>query len=335
MFGNRALYNNGWVAGCLHGRLPWETVGGASFDEDAWELYNIEKDFSQANDLAKSEPKKLRELQDRFVAEVAKYNVLPLDDRFAQRADPTIRPSYIRGKTRFVYPAGTVRVGERSSPQIHNVHHTIEAEIEIPQSGAEGVIVCCGGVGGGYTVFLKDGKLHWEHNYYNEVHYRVSSTELIPPGKYLLSVEVQVDKQGKMGTGGTTTLRLGEKKIGEGRFDKQCPSTSQQTRPLTSAATAAPRFPINMRRVPVHGHDRAGCGRRHRGLVRGPGGAIQGARAHRDGDAIGWAAETTTFPREVAEMALANAIVRFRRSRADRRPGRARPRPRSSARAST
>jgi arylsulfatase len=223
MMGNRALYHNGWVAGCLHGRLPWETAGGASFDDDTWELYNIEQDFSQANDLAKKEPKKLRDLQDRFMAEAAKFNVLPLDDRFAQRADPTIRPSYIRGKMRFVYPAGTIRIGERSSPPIHNVHHTIAAEIEIPQSGAEGVIVCCGGVGGGYTVFLKDGKLHWEHNYYNEVRYRVSSTDALPPGKHVISVEVKADQQGKMGTGGTATLRLGEKNIGEGRFDKQVP----------------------------------------------------------------------------------------------------------------
>ncbi|HZF41627.1 MAG TPA: arylsulfatase, partial [Blastocatellia bacterium] len=223
MFGNRALYHDGWVAGCLHGRLPWLTSGGASFDNDTWELYNIEEDFSQANDLAAKEPKKLRELQDLFMAEAAKHNVLPLDDRFAQRADPTLRPSYIRGKTRFIYAPGAIRIGERSSPWTKNVHHTLAAEVEIPQGGAEGVLVCCGGVGAGYTLFLKDGKLHWEHNYYNEARYRVSSTEAIPPGRHVLSAEIKVDKEGKMGTGGTVTLRLGEKKIGEGRFEKQVP----------------------------------------------------------------------------------------------------------------
>jgi arylsulfatase len=223
MFGNRALYHDGWVAGCLHGRLPWETAGGASFDDDTWELYNIEEDFSQANDLVAKEPKKLRDLQDRFMAEAAKFNVLPLDDRFAQRADPTIRPSYIRGKTHFVYPPGTIRIGERSSPNTHNVHHTIAAEVDIPQGGAEGVLVCCGGISAGYTLFMKDGRLHWEHNFYNEARYRVSSTETIPPGKQVLSAEIKVDKEGKMGTGGTVTLRLGKKKIGEGRFEKQVP----------------------------------------------------------------------------------------------------------------
>jgi arylsulfatase A-like enzyme len=221
MLGNRALYHDGWVAGCLHGRLPWETAGGASFDNDTWELYNIENDFSQANDLAAKEPKKLRELQDRFMAEAAKYNVLPLDDRFAQRADPSLHPSHIRGITHFIYPPGAIRICERASPNTKNVHHTIAAEVEIPQGGAEGVLVCCGGIGGGFTVFMKDGKLYWEHNYYNEERYRVSSTETIPPGRQVLSAEVKADKEGKFGTGGTVTLRLGKKAIGSGRFEKQ------------------------------------------------------------------------------------------------------------------
>jgi arylsulfatase len=93
--------------------------------------------------------------------------------------------------------------------------------VEIPDRGAEGVLVCCGGISGGFTVFIKDGKLHWEHNYYNEVHYRVSSTEPIPPGRHVLSAEVNVDEEGKFGTGGTVTLRLGKTQIGQGRFEKQ------------------------------------------------------------------------------------------------------------------
>jgi arylsulfatase len=221
MFGNRALYHDGWVAGCLHGKAPWITAGSVSFDKDNWELYNIEEDFSQANDLAAKEPIRLRELQDRFMAEAGKFNVLPLDDRFAERADPSLKPSHLGGKTHFVYPAGTVRVPERSSPYTKNVHHTIAAEVEIPEGGAEGVLVCCGGLGGGFTVFMKDGKLHWEHNYYNEVRYRVSSTETIPAGRQVVSAEVKVDKEGKFETGGMVTLRVGKKKIGEGRFEKQ------------------------------------------------------------------------------------------------------------------
>src|SRR4029078_3089857 len=96
MLGNRALYHDGWGAGGLQRRVPWLTSGGASFDKDSWELYNIEKDFSQADDLAASEPQKLRELQDRFMAEAAKYTVLPLDDRFRQRADPQLQRAHHR-----------------------------------------------------------------------------------------------------------------------------------------------------------------------------------------------------------------------------------------------
>ena len=220
-FRRESRYHDGWVAGCLHGRAPWETADSASFNSDTWELYNIEEDFSQADDLVTREPKKLRDLQDRFMAEAAKHNVLPLDDRFAERADPALKPSHLRGKTHFAYPPGTVRVPERSSPYTKNRHHAIAAEVDIPEGGAEGVLVCCGGLSGGFTFFMKSGRLHWEHNYYNEVRYRVSSSGTIPPGRQVLSAEVKVDKQGKFETGGTVTLRLGKKGIGGGRFEKQ------------------------------------------------------------------------------------------------------------------
>jgi arylsulfatase len=223
MFGNRALYHDGWVAGCRHGKLPWQTSGSASFDNDTWELYNVDKDFSQANDLAKKEPKKLKELQDLFLAEAAKYNVLPLDDRFAERADANLKPSYIRGKQRFVYLPGTVRIPEPSSPNTKNIDHTLAAEVDIPKGGAEGVLVCCGGASAGYSLFIKDGKLHWEHNWFEENRYRVSSTEKIPAGHHVVSAEIKAKKEGKFGTGGTVTLRLGKKVIGKGSFEKQVP----------------------------------------------------------------------------------------------------------------
>jgi arylsulfatase len=221
MFGNRALYHDGWVAGCRHGRLPWLTADSSSFDEDSWELYNIADDFSQAKDLARENPKKLRELQDLFMAEAAKYNVLPLDDRFAQRASASLRPSYLRGKKNFVYLPGTVRLPEPSSPDTKNVNHVLAAEIEIPEGGAEGVLLCCGGEAGGYTFFVKAGRLHWEHNWFAEERYRVSSSEILRPGRQIVSASIECDKEGEMATGGKVTLRVGETVIGEGRFDKQ------------------------------------------------------------------------------------------------------------------
>ncbi|MFV0260798.1 MAG: arylsulfatase [Acidimicrobiales bacterium] len=223
MFGNRALYHDGWVAGCRHGKLPWELTGSASFDDEAWELYNIEEDFSQAHDLAGEHPEKLREMQDLFMAEAARYNVLPLDDRFAERGDASLRPSLVRGHQTFTYLAGTVRIPESSSPPIKNVNHTLAAEIEIPEDGAEGVLICCGGHSGGYTLFLKDGKLHWEHNWFNETRYLVSSDQTLEPGPQVVSAEIEVDKPGTLGTGGTVTLRRNLDVIGRGTFDKQVP----------------------------------------------------------------------------------------------------------------
>src|SRR5204863_518845 len=138
MFGNRALYHDGWIACCRHGRLPWENFTDDNFQDDPWELYDLTSDWSEAVDLAAEHPEKLRELQDLFMAEAAKYNVLPLDDRFAERADPRLKPSHLRGKTQFVYPPGTVRVPERSSPYTKNLHHTLAADVEVPQGGADG-----------------------------------------------------------------------------------------------------------------------------------------------------------------------------------------------------
>ncbi|MFV0526070.1 MAG: arylsulfatase [Acidimicrobiales bacterium] len=223
MFGNRALYHDGWVAGCRHGKLPWQMSGSAAFDDDTWELYNIDEDFSQAHDLAADNPEKLREMQDMFQAEAAKYNVLPLDDRFAERADASLRPSYVRGQTSFSYLPGTVRIPEASSPATKNVNHVLAAEIEIPEGGADGVLICCGGRTAGYTFFIHDGHLHWEHNWFNELRYRVSSDEKLPAGRYVVSAEVVCDDEGTMGTGGTVTLRRGTDEIGKGTFDKQVP----------------------------------------------------------------------------------------------------------------
>jgi arylsulfatase len=221
MFGNRAIYHEGWVAACRHGRLPWQTTGSFSFNDDAWELYDIDADFSEAVDLAAEEPQKLQELQRVFDAEAAKFNVLPLDDRFAERGDVSTKPSNIKGITRFTYQPGTIRIPETSSPNTKNVSHTIAVEVDIPEDGAEGVLVCCGGESGGYTLFVKDGTLHWEHNWFNESRYRVSSKEPIPAGHHLVSAEVTVDQEGTFGGGGQTRLRIGDTVIAEGRFDKQ------------------------------------------------------------------------------------------------------------------
>jgi arylsulfatase len=158
MFGNRAVYHDGWVASCRHGRLPWINAGSTPWDKDVWELYDIEHDFSESKDLAKQEPQRLKELQDLFWTEAEKYNVLPLDDRFMEREDPSLRPSLIQGRTSFTYYPGAYRIPESSSPNVKNKSHTITAKVEVPQAGADGALLAAGGTVGGYALFIKDGK---------------------------------------------------------------------------------------------------------------------------------------------------------------------------------
>jgi arylsulfatase len=216
MFGNRALYHDGWIAACRHGRLPWVTSGSYDFADDVWELYNLEDDFSEANDLSAKYPEKLRELQDLFWAEAAKYNVLPLDDRFVERADPSLRPSLIAGRTHFTYFRGADRIPESSAANIKNKSHVITASLDQP---GEGVLVAAGGVVGGYSLFVKDGKPTYEYNWFGQARYRVTSSENLPPGKSVVRVEFAYDGGG-LAKGGAVTMFINDKKVGEGRVDK-------------------------------------------------------------------------------------------------------------------
>jgi hypothetical protein len=131
-----------------HGRLPWETVGTYDFDNDKWELYRIDGDFSEANDMAAREAQRLRELQDLFWVEAAKNQMLPLDDRLIERADPSLRPSLIAGRSDFTYYPGAIRIPESSPPYVKNRSHSITAHIDVPKTGGDGVVVAAGGVAG-------------------------------------------------------------------------------------------------------------------------------------------------------------------------------------------
>jgi arylsulfatase len=181
MFGNRALYKDGWIATARHGRLPWVTAGGTTgdFDHDQWELYNLAEDFSESNDLSAKNPQKLKELQDDFWVEAKKYQVLPLDDRFSERGDPRLRPSLIAGRTDFTYYPGATRIPEPSAADTKNVSFTITATLDVPRDGADGVLVAEGGAAGGYTLYVKDGKLVYEYNFMAHGRYKVASTEVL------------------------------------------------------------------------------------------------------------------------------------------------------------
>jgi arylsulfatase len=219
MVGNRAVYDNGWIATCRHGRLPWENIGSYNFDKDEWQLYNLDDDFSEANDLATKKPQKLKELQDLFWIEAAKYNVLPLDDRFIERADPAMRPSLIEGRTKFTYFPGVRRVPESSSPNVKNTSHTITAEVEIPKGGADGVLVAAGGTVAGYALFIKDGKPMYEYNYFTVERFKVAGKDTLSPGKHTIRFEFKYDGGG-VGKGGTGMLFVDGKEVAQGRIGK-------------------------------------------------------------------------------------------------------------------
>ena len=220
MAGNRGIYHKGWTAVTKH-RTPWETgmVKLVAFDDDVWELYDTTTDWSQAKDLAKENPQKLHELQRLWLIEAVKYNVLPLDDRFAERANPDIagRPQLIKGTRQLLFN-GMGRLSESSIVNYKNRSHAVTAELVVPPTGAEGAIIAIGGIPGGWTLYAKDGKLKYHYNFYGVDRYTIESTSAIPPGIHQVRMEFGYDGGG-LARGGTVTLYVDGKKTGEGRVE--------------------------------------------------------------------------------------------------------------------
>jgi arylsulfatase len=189
MYGNRGIYHNGWMASCRHGRLPWIGAGSFSWDDDTWELYNIADDFSQAHDLAAEHPDKLEELKDMFSREAAKHDVYPLDDRFAERLDVRLRPSYFYGRTHVTFPASLRRLPEGSGPKLNNVDHVVSVPVTIPEDGAEGVLFHVGGDPAGWALFVRDGKLVYHYNFFNLERWEVESNIDVSAGDSTLGFE--------------------------------------------------------------------------------------------------------------------------------------------------
>jgi arylsulfatase len=220
LLGNRAIYQNGWMASTTPLRLPWVTFGAApSPDDFKWELYNVAADFSQAENLAAKNPAKLKELQQVFDQEARKYNVYPLDSSFADRVDPAIRPSLTRGRSSFSYSAGMIRIPEGSTPDVKNRSYSVTAEVEIPTGGATGVLATQGGRFGGWGLLVLDSKPVFVHAFSNqEPHkYRVASSQPLAPGKYTIRFDFKYDGGG-IGKGGIGTLLVNGAMVGEARI---------------------------------------------------------------------------------------------------------------------
>lgn len=207
--------------------VPWDP-NRPEFDPDkaTWELYKVDEDFSQANDLAQQNPEKLRELQDMWWVEAAKYNVLPLDWRGAIRlnAEAMGRPSLIAGRTKMTYYPGTFGLPDAASPPMCNKSWTITAEIEVPDGNANGMIVTHGGLEGGYGLYLRDGKPTFVYNFLSVERFTFAAKDPLPKGKTKLVVDFAYDGGG-MGKGGKITMSTNGTKIAEGRLERTIPIT--------------------------------------------------------------------------------------------------------------
>ena len=185
MFGNRAIWVDGWKAVTLHAnRMPWDVNVVLPFENDVWELYNVAEDFSESNDLAEENPEKLAELVKIFDEEAWKYNVYPLYDDMIRRLGAQ-QDRLFGDQKEFIYFApGATRIAEKSSAPVKNRAHTIETQIDL-QGDEEGVIAAVGGMTGGYTMFIKDHRLYYDYNFLDGVHYILKSSPL-PKGKTVL-----------------------------------------------------------------------------------------------------------------------------------------------------
>jgi arylsulfatase len=222
MFCNRGIYHKGWTAVTRHG-VPWVGSYKRSFDEDVWELYDTNTDWTQAKDLAKSNPKKLAELQRLFLIEATKYNVIPLDDRTFERFNPELagRPQLIKGNSQILF-GGMSRLSEGSMVVTHNKSYSLTAEIEVPKTGANGVIVALGGSVGGWTLYAMKGKLKHCYNFFGIERYFAEGSQPIPAGKHQVRMEFKYDGGG-LAKGGTVSLFVDGKKDGEGRVNQTVP----------------------------------------------------------------------------------------------------------------
>jgi len=224
MFGNRGIYHKGWSAVTKH-KTPWIMVGGKmpAFDDDIWELYDGNVDYTQARNLAAEQSDRLASLQRLWLIEAVKYNVVPLDDRSAERLEPHSagRPTLIRGNSQLFF-AGMGRLSENSVVSIKNKSFSVTAEVDVPDGGANGVIIAQGGRFGGWTVFAKDGKAKFVYNTLGINWFETAAESPIPSGTHQVRMEFAYDGGG-LAKGGDVTLFYDGKPVGSGRVENTHP----------------------------------------------------------------------------------------------------------------
>jgi arylsulfatase len=224
MFGNRAIYRDGWFARTIH-RAPWQTGKQKPLQDDVWDLYYVPDDFSLANNLATSHPGKIEEMKALFMTEAAKYHVLPIDDRTIERTNPTLagRPDLIGDRTSLTLYEGMDGMLENTFINVKNRSVSITAEIEIPEGGASGALIVQGSRYGGWSLHLRDGKPAYEYNWLGLERFVVESPSALPAGKATIVLDFIYDGDG-LGKGGEATLLVNGSKVAEGRIERTQPN---------------------------------------------------------------------------------------------------------------
>jgi arylsulfatase len=247
--GNRAIYHDGWVAATVH-RAPWDAAPRHPLDQDVWELYDVNKDFSESTDLAASNPDKLKEMQALFLSEAAKYKVLPIDDRGIERFDAAVagRPDLMGARTSLTVYPGMTTMMENAFINVKNRSVKITAEVEIPTGGAKGVILCQGGDTGGWSLYLNNGRPSYTYNYLGYHEDNVSASKPLPPGHATIVMDFAYAGGGR-GKGGTATISVNGVKVASGPIQQTHPNTFSLDDPAavgmdtgTPVSSAYPQF---------------------------------------------------------------------------------------------
>jgi len=216
VYTNRGIYQDGWYAAAKHAGFPWVHEVSTPVEDDRWELYDMSRDFSQADNLAEKYPQKLKALQALFDQEARKYNVYPLDDRGGARFDPNNLPLAGTGRTHLVFYPGAERIPERSAPQTVGRSYTITADFDNTQGDADGVLVSQGAAVGGWSMYVKGGKLNFLFNDFAEAKHLITSPEALPKGKVKAVLDFAADAPGR-GKPGVLKLSINGKVVGQAR----------------------------------------------------------------------------------------------------------------------
>jgi arylsulfatase len=221
MFVNRGIYHEGWTAVTRHS-IPWLVAAMPDIADDTWELYAPD-DWTQAHDLSAEMPEKLAELQNLFLIEAARYNVLPLDDRRVERfnSDLAGRPVLVKGNSQLLF-RGMKRLSEGSVVNVKNKSHAVTAQIVVPDGGGQGALIAQGGQYGGWSLYLHEGKLAYCYNTFGVQVSKTYSETVVAPGEHQVRMEFTYDGGG-LGLGGDVALFVDGQAAGTGRVERTVP----------------------------------------------------------------------------------------------------------------